>query len=102
MDYESGPVMEPKEENTVTMFFFKFFFRRMSLQKQVALVRRKGIMLGNRVKEGRKIFIYMINDLFVEVVYTQDNMDNCAESLTTVEGLDNLNEYLEKEFRASF
>ena len=74
----------------------------MSLQKQVGLIRKKGIMLGSRAKDGRRIYIYMLSDLFVEVVYKDDSIDNDAESLTMVEGLDNLNDYLEKEFKASF
>lgn len=59
-------------------------------------------MLGTRMKEGRAIHIYMLKDLFVEVVFKGDNIENEAESINIVRGLDNLNEYLEKEFRASF
>jgi hypothetical protein len=80
----------------------RFFFSRMSLKKQVNYLQRKGIMLGTRVKEGRKIYIYMLRDLFVEVIYRNDNTENDAESLNTLRGLDNLNEYLEREFKASF
>jgi hypothetical protein len=82
--------------------FFRFFFSRMSLPKQVSYVQKKGIMLGTRVKDSRRIHIYMINDLFVEVTYKDDNIDHEGESLTMVRGLENLNEYLEKEFKASF
>lgn len=59
-------------------------------------------MLGTRLKEGRRIFIYMLGDLFVEVKFVADNIDNDAEDLNILRGLDNLNNYLEKEFRASF
>lgn len=59
-------------------------------------------MLGTRMKDGRAIHIYMLKDLFVEVIFKGDNIENEAESLNIVRGLDNLNEYLEKEFRASF
>jgi hypothetical protein len=82
--------------------FFKFFFDRMSLQKKVNYLKKKGIMLGTRVKDGRKIHIYMLRDLFIEVIFQNDSMDNEAESLNTLRGLENLNEYLEKEFKASF
>ena len=74
----------------------------MSLQKQVDHLKKKGIILGTRQKDGRKIHIYMLKDLFIEVMFKDDNADNDAESLTIVRGLDNLNDYLEKEFRASF
>jgi hypothetical protein len=82
--------------------FFRFFFRRMSIQRQAEYVTKNGIMLGTRVKDGRKIFIYMIRSLFVEVTFRNDNLDDAAETIIILQGLDNLNDYLEKEFRASF
>jgi hypothetical protein len=80
----------------------RFFFSRMSLQKQSNYLKKKGLMLGTRLKDGRKIYIYMLRDLFVEVMYKQDGVDNEPETLTILRGLENLNQYLEKEFRASF
>jgi hypothetical protein len=80
----------------------RFFFSRMSLQKQSDYLKKKGLMLGTRLKDGRKIYIYMLRDLFVEVMYKQDGVDNEPETLTILRGLENLNQYLEKEFRASF
>jgi hypothetical protein len=80
----------------------RFFFNRMSTQNQIAYLRKKGVMLGTRIKEGRKIYIYMLSDLFIEVIYKNDNSEADAEALYTLRGLDNLNDYLEKEFRASF
>ena len=82
--------------------FFRFFFKRMSIQRQAEYVRKNGIMLGTRVKDGRKIYIYMIRNLFVEVTFRNDNLDDAAETIIILQGLDNLNDYLEKEFRASF
>jgi hypothetical protein len=80
----------------------KFFFRQMSLQKQVNFLKKRGIMLGTRLKDGRRIYIYMLRDLFIEVLFKNDNVNENAERLNMLEGLNNLNEYLEKEFRASF
>ena len=80
----------------------KFFFRQMSLEKQIQFLKRKGIGLGTRVKEGRKIYIYMLNDLFVEVHYKNDNSEEAAEKLNMITGLGNLTQYLEKDFRATF
>ena len=82
--------------------FEKFIFNRMTARQQVNYLRKKGIMLGTRTKEGRKIYIYMLKDLFIEVLYQSDNADLEAEKVSILEGLDNLNSYLEKEFRASF
>ncbi len=82
--------------------FEKFIFHRMSARQQVNYLKKKGIILGTRAKEGRKIYIYMLKDLFIEVLYQNDDADNEPEKVSTLEGLDNLNSYLEKEFRASF
>jgi len=59
-------------------------------------------MLGTRMKEGRKIYIYMLRELFVEVVYKNDNTEDAPERLNMLTGLKNLNSYLEKEFKTSF
>jgi hypothetical protein len=79
-----------------------FFFKRLSAEKQLAYLRKKGIALGTRARNGRKIYIYMLRDLFVEVMYKNDNTQSEPEKLVVMRGLKNLNEYLENEFRASF
>jgi hypothetical protein len=80
----------------------QFFFKRLSTEKQLAYLRKKGIALGTRARNGRKIYIYMLRDLFVEVMYKNDNTQSEPEKLVVLRGLKNLNEYLENEFRASF
>ena len=82
--------------------FTRFFFSRLSLEKQVSTLKRKGIALGTRLKNGRKIYIYMLNDLFIEVIYKGDNADEQPEKLNMLRGLNSLNDYLEKEFKTSF
>jgi hypothetical protein len=44
----------------------------------------------------------MLSDLFVEVVYKNDNADQTPEKLNMLRGLSSLNEYLENEFKTSF
>jgi hypothetical protein len=80
----------------------RFFFSRLSIEKQVSYLKKKGIALGTRLKGGRKIYIYMLSDLFVEVFYRNDNSEDTPEKLNVLKGLNGLNEYLEKEFRTSF
>jgi hypothetical protein len=79
-----------------------FIFKQMSLQKQANYLKKKGIMLGTRLKNGRRIHIYMLRDLFIEVLYKNDNVNEEAEHLNMLRGLNNLNDYLEREFKASF
>jgi hypothetical protein len=81
---------------------FNFFFRHFSLEKQVSYLQAKGVSLGTRVKDGRKIYVYMLRNLFVEVVYEHDNSGEPAERLNILKGLKNLNAHLEREFRATF
>jgi len=80
----------------------RFFFSRLSIEKQLSYLKKKGIGLGTRLKGGRKIYIYMLSDLFVEVVYKNDNADQTPEKLNMLRGLTSLNEYLENEFKTSF
>jgi hypothetical protein len=44
----------------------------------------------------------MLRDLFIEVLYKNDNANDEAEQLNMLRGLNNLNDYLEREFKASF
>lgn len=99
--FPTGLVLATEEE-TSTKMFTRFFFKRMSLAKQGRYLKKKGVVLGTRIKEGRRIYIYMLSDLFVEVQFINDSIDNDAEKVNILHGLDNLNQYLENEFRTSF
>ncbi|HEY3405248.1 MAG TPA: hypothetical protein VGK59_17810 [Ohtaekwangia sp.] len=79
-----------------------FFFKNLPLTKQVNYLKKKGIGLGTRLKDGRKIYIYMLRDLFIEVLYVNDNSENIAERLNVISGVVNLNKHLENEFRNTF
>jgi hypothetical protein len=82
--------------------FYSFLFRNFSLLKQVDLLQTKGVSLGSRMKEGRKIHVYMLRSLFVEVLYENDNSAESPEKVNILRGLKNLNAHLEREFRATF
>ena len=80
----------------------QFFFRQLSAETQVSYLQKNGVSLGSRAKNGRRIHVYMIRNLFVEVMYENDNVNDAPEKVNMLRGLKNLNSYLEKEFRASF
>ena len=65
----------------------KFFFSRLSMEKQVGYLKKKGIALGTRLKGGRKIYIYMLSDLFVEVYYKNDNAEEVPKKINELRGL---------------
>lgn len=81
---------------------FKLFFKYLSESKKLTYVQEHGVMIGSRMRNERKVFLYMIKDLFVEVVYKNDNMDETAERLGMFTSLRGLNSYLEREFKTAF
>jgi len=80
----------------------QFIFQHLSLRQQLNFVNSKGVSLGSRTKNGRRMHIYMVQNLFVEVVYRNDNEAQGAEKVHVVRGLKSLNNYLEQEFRTTF
>lgn len=82
--------------------FSQFFFQRQSVENQIKQLKNRGVALGTRAKNGRKIFIYMLGNLFVEVLYQGDSSEGTPEKINMLRGLKNLNDYLETEFRTSF
>lgn len=80
----------------------KFFFSHLSLENKVKYLHKKGVTLGSRVKNGRHIYIYMARNLFVEVIYKEDKISSEPENVKMVHGLDNLNQYLESDFKSRF
>ena len=84
------------------MLLFNWTFKYFSEGKKVEFLKDKGIMLGTRLRQGRKVYLYMLKDFFVEVVFQNDNLDQQPETLETFSSLNNLNVYLEKEFKTAF
>ena len=80
----------------------QFFFRQLSAETQVSYLQKNGVSLGSRAKNGRRVYVYMLRNLFVEVMYENDNVNDTPEKVNMLRGLKNLNSYLETEFRASF
>ena len=82
--------------------WLKLMFKYFSESKKLEYLRENGIMLGTRQRNGRKVYLYMVKDFFVEVTYQNDDLDMQPEKMETFSSLDNLNAYLEKEFRTAF
>jgi hypothetical protein len=80
----------------------KFLFTRMGFFQQINFMKKRGILLGTRCKNGRQIFIYMFRNLFAEIRFLKDNPEEKAEDLTLITGLKSLNSYLEKDVRAQY
>jgi hypothetical protein len=80
----------------------KVLFRFYGVAKQIEILKERGILIGSRQRQDRKVFLYMLRDFFVEVMYEQDDIDLMPERIDTFSSLDHLNTYLEKDFRAAF
>ena len=77
----------------------KFVFKRLSLSKQANFMKCRGIVVGTRKKEGRQAYLYMVNNLFAEILYENDNPHMKAEALVLLDGLHNLQTYLGNDIR---
>jgi len=80
----------------------RMFFRLLSESKKVAYLHEQGTILGTRIKNGRKAYLYMLKDFCVEVIFKQDNTELSPEKVTTFDSVKEFNSYLEKEFRTAF
>lgn len=80
--------------------FLKLIFRWLSINKQADFMKRRGIILGTRKRDGRQGYLYMVNNLFAEIFFENDNPRMNVERLVVLNGLNNLNRYLEDDFRS--
>lgn len=78
----------------------KLILKNLPMPKQVEFMKRRGIVLGTRKKDGRQGYLYMVNNLFAEIFYENDNPRENAERLVVLQGLDNLNRYLSQDLRS--
>jgi hypothetical protein len=85
----------------ITDMFLKVIFKSLSMPKQANLMKRRGIVLGTRNKDGRQGYLYMLNNIFAEIFYVNDNPGLGAERLVVLDGLENLNRHLEKDLLLS-
>jgi hypothetical protein len=80
----------------------KIVFRFYGDEKKFEMVKDNGIIIGSRQRMDRKVYLYMLKDFFVEVMYINDDIDMQPERIDTFSSLDHLHTYLEKDFRAAF
>jgi hypothetical protein len=81
--------------------FYMLYFKNLGDSKKLNYLRTHGSVIGERIGNGRKIFVYLVRDFFVEVVYKNDNSENDSEKLMTFPNVQSLNSYLAKEFMTS-
>jgi hypothetical protein len=77
-------------------------FEGFSRDKIIRLVRQEGSLVGERERGGRKIYIYLLRDFFVQIIFRKDDPREEVENIEKFSDLVALNAHLENEFRASF
>ncbi len=77
----------------------RLFFKRLSPSKQAEYMKRRGIVVGTRTMDGRKTYVYMVNNLFAEILFENDNPGLRAENVVVMSGLNNLTRHLEQGLR---
>lgn len=77
----------------------KLIFKQLPTAKQAAFMKSRGIVLGTRKKDGREAYLYMVNNLFAEILYENDNPKMTVERLVILDGLQKFNSHLEKDMR---
>jgi hypothetical protein len=80
----------------------RLLFRLMSVRKKINYLREQGTILGTRLKNGRKAYLYIVKDFCAEVIFQNDNAERTAEQVTTFSNVKEFNSYLEREFRSRF
>ena len=83
------------------MSLLKWGFKYFPLIKQLEYLREYGVMLGSRMRDNRTVFLYIVKDTFVEVMYKNDNIGKEVERLEVFQNLSRLNQYLKNEFNAT-
>jgi hypothetical protein len=73
---------------------FKWIFNFLSTGKKVDYLKKQGIVLGSRISNGRKVYLYLVRDFFVEVIYKNDNINKEPEYFESFTGMEKLNAYL--------
>jgi hypothetical protein len=91
----------PIRKKTIAMFR-RLYFKSLSAAKQIATLRERGTMLGTRLKNGRKAYLYLLKDFCAEVIFQHDDAELSPEKITTFDNVKEFNSYLEREFRANF
>ncbi len=66
------------------------------------MIKKEGSLIGERQREGRKIYIYMLKDFFVQVIFQKDDPSDKVEEIETFSDINKLNSHLEDEFRTAF
>jgi hypothetical protein len=82
--------------------FDQIFFRYYSRKRKAKCIAEDGSLLAERVRNGRKVYLYMVQNFFLEALYSQDDLYGELETVNIIGEIGLLKSYMEKEFKAAF
>jgi hypothetical protein len=82
--------------------WFKSLFEGVSTKNVVKRLKEEGSLVGERLRNGRKIYIYLLKGMFVQVMFKKDDPIEEVEHLLTFDDINQLNAHLEREFKTAF
>jgi hypothetical protein len=88
-------------EQTYIPMLIAMLLKRLSLQQQFNYVRKYAVHLGVRRNENRVLHLYLLRKRIVEVLFEEDDATKKPEKLIWLPGLQDLQNHLAKEFKAS-
>lgn len=74
----------------------KLLFNCLSESNQIDTLRNKGKVLRTYIKNGRKGYLYLLGNFYVEVVFRNDNTELSPEKVTTFQDKEELSRYLKE------
>jgi hypothetical protein len=74
----------------------KLMFACLSENNQLAVLKNKGKIVRTYFKDGRRGYLYGLNNFYVEVIYFRDSIDLTPERVKTFRSLDEVDRYLER------
>lgn len=75
----------------------KYLIKSLPIRRQFKIFKKHGLFIGSRIRQGRILYLYMVENLFAEIVFSGDSEENEPELINFVSGLTQLNQHLERE-----
>jgi hypothetical protein len=72
-------------------------FRFLSESNQISILRSKGKILRTHISNGRIAYLYLLKNLYVEVIHYNDNSELPPERVRTFESMEAIDRYLRRQ-----
>jgi hypothetical protein len=73
--------------------FGKLLFSCLSENNQIDTLRHKGTVLRNYIRNGRMVYLYLLDNFYVEVTFLSDDTELSAEKISIYQSMEELGRY---------